>query len=113
MMAGDVRFPHRGSHRLARGAEYLVPYRMSKLVVDRLEVVEVGHDHRQGSIVAAGSLELLSEPLPEVTVVLEAGEPVGDRDRLETGHGLLQFQPFLLLGLVEALYLFEQRPRHL
>ncbi len=84
---------------------------MSVVVVDRFEIVDVGHDDRERPVVAARTLEFLTQTIEEVAVVLEAGEPVGHRQRLQLGHRLFQFLVALTLAFVEATDLLENRTR--
>jgi hypothetical protein len=52
---------------------------VAELVVQRLEVVDVGQDDRQRQVVAAGALELLLDPLVVAAAVVQAGQAVAGR----------------------------------
>ena len=67
-----------GEEDLTHLAQRLVADLVSELVVERLELVEVEHEQRERRAVAMRTPALLKEPLLEVTVVVQAREPVAD-----------------------------------
>ena len=63
-------------------AQHRVPRRVPVRVVDLLEVVEVEHQDGQHPAEPAGPLHLPAQRLPQVTVVPQAGQRVGERKPL-------------------------------
>ena len=78
----EVLAAQRGSQRLREGAQGAVAGLVTMGVVERLEVVEVGHDEDERRAAAAHRAHLVLEAAP----VQEAGEPVGRRLELRLGH---------------------------
>src|SRR5437762_1912117 len=59
----------------------LAASKMTVLVVDRFEAVQVEEDHRQRSLAAHRALRFLTKYLVEVARVRQQREVVGDRER--------------------------------
>jgi hypothetical protein len=64
---------------LRDAAQGVVAGQVAVAVVVDLEVIDVDHQHRQRQPRAVAALHLQRQPLAEVPVVVQAGEPVGDR----------------------------------
>ena len=81
--AHDVASAHGRAQHLRELDEDLVACRVPVHVVRALEVVDVQHQHHGGLVRPARALELRTQALVEVAVVVEAREPVGLRLVLE------------------------------
>ncbi len=88
----EVGVPHLRRQDLRGRAQHRVADRVREPVVDRLEVVEVGHRHGERAVVAQRKRELVGQPLVETPPVGEAGQRVLVRLALELveQHRLLQ-----------------------
>ena len=56
-----------------------VAHRVAVRIVDDLEVIDVEHDQREGRLAPGGPAQLSLEVLLEEAVIVEPGEPVGER----------------------------------
>ncbi|MNP01980.1 hypothetical protein D3C76_938130 [compost metagenome] len=74
---------------LAQAAQHMIAHRMTKLVVDAFEVIDIQHDDRQVLIVALSALKLDLQTLLEIAPVMDTGQRVGHRQRAQ-----LFFNPF-------------------
>jgi hypothetical protein len=108
--AGHVDLSDAGLEDVAKGAQYPIADRMAERIVDDLEVVDVDDDDGEGPPVAAGSVEFLAEAIEEETVVLEAGEGIGDREHPQPADGLFELFVAAALPIVEAANLVQDRP---
>jgi len=79
---------------MRNGTQAVVAGRVSILVVECLEMIEVDHQERQAGALAIGASPFLEQALVEAAAIGEAGEPVNSRQRLE-----LSFQRLLLRGI--------------
>ena len=93
--AGDVRRPDDVEDPVGGLGQHRVAGEMADPVVDRLEVVEVEHDEREGAAVAVGAGDLARERLVEVAAVVQPGESVEIRE---------------LARLAEAARVVDRRP---
>jgi hypothetical protein len=81
LAAGGLQRPRDGAQQVVAG---LVP----PLVIERLEVIKVQHEHAEHVAATDRSRQLLLQP----TVILQAGESVGLRTQLDSmvGEGVLE-----------------------
>src|SRR5262249_6080206 len=64
-------------------AERVVAAQVAQVVVDRLEVVQVHHDHRQRPAVPGRAGQLAVEELQQVALVVDVGQGVDDRQPVD------------------------------
>src|SRR5512140_53066 len=79
------------SQNMGNAPQAFVAGRVSILVVEGLEMVEVDHQERKGSAVAIGPAPFLEQALVEAAPVGKAGKTVNSRQRRK-----LSFKRFLL-----------------
>src|SRR4029078_6268757 len=71
--AGDVRPAHDEAPPLGDLGEHRASPKMSDLLVDRLEVVEVEEEHREATVVAMRPLHLVGQGLVAVAAGVSGG----------------------------------------
>ena len=74
-----------GPEDLGHRGDGAIPRAVAEGVVDRLQVIHVGHDAGEGRAVAPGAADLVVEAAPEGAQVGEAGQGVGLGQRPEVG----------------------------
>ena len=88
---------------LAQGPEDLVAGEVTQGVVVVLEVIDIEEEQPHRGVAPVGLGDHLAQGLLEEAVVVEAGEPVVDRELGEGGEGLLQLLGAHLHHLLEAI----------
>ena len=101
--ADDVNCAGLIDERLRDGAQHVVAGLMPVRVVDALEVVDVQHEERDGTVVADGALVLVGDAVLKIAPVVEAGERVSYGDIFETAVHRLHFGQVLLRLLLRHL----------
>ena len=91
---GGVDGSNRAVDDGAEGAQHLVPAEVAGAVVDRLEPVDVDHQHAEAAVAAPGAADLLLEGQEQLRAVEEPGERIGPR---EVDHPL--HRPSLVPGI--------------
>src|SRR6266700_8398 len=70
--------------------QYLITGAVTVVVVDRLEVVEIEHQHGEWPVVAPEARELVGQDVVEFLAVVQTGEAVGDGEHFQQLILLLQ-----------------------
>ena len=73
-------------HRAER-AEHLVAAEVARAVVDRLQSIDVDHQHAESAVAATRPADLLLEGQEQLGAVEEAGQRVGAREIQHALHG--------------------------
>src|SRR5207244_354705 len=78
----QVRFPHAGEAERRQFLQNEIPCLVAEGIIDRLKMVDISHDERQGTVVAPKRFELALQEVLKCCMIIQTSEPVTQRQLL-------------------------------